>query len=194
MAGRQRQQPPPPVRPWANPGTVKMLAPLYDLPKHPKRWLQKFNLDDGLPAEENLHNYMLGINLNGVVEEDCVVRLFPNLQGLISSWYFSLPPGSITNWNMFEEKILAKFGDDRTTTSLINDLSNLKEKSGEKIKDFNSRINKLLNKILVTSSLGVDVQIEWYISSLPSNIAIFLDRANKAALVENMKEALFLKK
>ena len=36
----------------------------------------------------------------------------------------------------------------------------------------------------------VDVQIEWYISSLPSNIAIFVDRANKATLVENMKEAL----
>ncbi|MCY6488479.1 hypothetical protein, partial [Actinobacillus pleuropneumoniae] len=36
----------------------------------------------------------------------------------------------------------------------------------------------------------VDVKIEWYISSLPYNIASFVDRANKATLVENMKEAL----
>ena len=95
---------------------------------------------------------------------------------------------------MFEEQFLAKFGDDRTTSSLINDLSNLKSKSSEKIKDFNSRFNKLLNKIPVTTSPGVDVQIEWYISSLPSNIVIFVDRANKATLLENMKEALSVKR
>jgi len=59
-----------------------------------------------------------------------------------------------------------------------------------KIKDFNSRFNKLLNKILVTSKLGVDVQDEWYISALPSNITIFIDMTNKITLVENMKEAL----
>jgi len=150
MAGRQQQQPkqPPLFRPWANPGVVQMVAPIHDLPKHPEKWLPKFNPDDGLPAEEHLHNYMLGINLNGVVEEDCVVILFPyTLQGSASSWYFSLPPGSITNWDMFEEKFLAKFGDDHTIASLINDISNLKAKSGEKIKDFNSTSNKFLNKI-----------------------------------------------
>jgi len=48
----------------------------------------------------------------------------------------------------------------------------------------------LLNKISVASKPAVDVQIEWYISYLPSNIEIFVDRANKATLVENMKEAL----
>jgi len=71
--------------------------------------------------------------------------------------------------------------------SLINDLSNLKSSSDERIKDFNSRFNKLLNKIPTTSKPAVDMQIEWYISSLPSNIAIFVDKANKVTLVENMK-------
>ena len=77
---------------------------------------------------------------------------------------------------MFEKQFLAKFGDDKTTASLINDLSNLKAKTGEKIKDFNSRFNKLLNKIPNTSVPSAKIQIEWYISSLPSNIAIFVDR------------------
>lgn len=54
-----------------------MKYPLHPLPKHPKRWLLKFNLDDGLLVEEHLHNYMMVINLNGVDEEDFVVRLFP---------------------------------------------------------------------------------------------------------------------
>ena len=47
-----------------------------------------------------------------------------------------------------------------------------------------------MNKILATSKPRLDVQIEWYISSLPSDIEIFVDRSNKATLVENMKEAL----
>lgn len=107
--------------PWANPRVVQIPTPLHGLPKHLDRWLPKFNRDDGLPAKEHLHNYMLSINLNGVVEEDCIVRLFPyTLQGSPSSWYFSLPPGSITNWDIFEEQFLGKFGDDRTTASLIN--------------------------------------------------------------------------
>ena len=63
---------------------------------------------------------------------------------------------------MFEEKFLAKFGDERTIETLINYLSNLKAKAGEKIKYFNSIFNKLLNKIPTTSILGEEFQIEWY--------------------------------
>ena len=95
---------------------------------------------------------------------------------------------------MFEEQFLAKFGDDRTTATLINDILNLKAKPGEKIKDFNSRFNKLLSKILDTSVPGAKVQIEWYISSPPSNIAIFVDREKLLTLAENMEESLFVEK
>lgn len=89
---------------------------------------------------------------------------------------------------------MLKFWDDRTTTTLINDWSNLKYNPNEKIKYFNSRFNKLLNKILDTSRHGVDVQIEWYISALPSNIALFVDRAHKTILLDNMKESLSVEK
>lgn len=89
---------------------------------------------------------------------------------------------------------MTKFGDNCSTTSLINDLSNLKTNSGEKIKDFNSIFNKLLNKIPTTSRPVVDVQFEWYLSSLPSNTTIFVDNANKNTLVENMKEVVSIKK
>jgi len=36
----------PPPRPRANPGAVRMLAPLSQLPAHPKKWLPKFNPDN----------------------------------------------------------------------------------------------------------------------------------------------------
>ena len=146
-------------------------------------------------VEEHINNFMLSINLNGVVNEDAVVRLFPyTLQGIARSWYFSLPSGSITSWNIFQEQFLTKFGDDRSTATLINDLSNLKAMSREPIKDFNLCFNKILNKIPIASQPSEGVRSEWYIIALPSNIAIFVDRANKTTLVENMKEAIAVEK
>lgn len=49
----------------------------------------------------------------------------------------TLPSGSINIWEAFQEQFLTKFGDDRSTTTLINDLSNLKSEPKEPIKDFN---------------------------------------------------------
>lgn len=112
----------------------------------------------------------------------------------MGSWYFSLPSQSIKNWDTFEEEFLLKFGDDWTTFTLINDLSNLKTNPNEKIKDFNSIFNKLLNKILDTSKPGIDMHLEWYISALPSNIVMFVDGANKIVLLDNKKEYLSMEK
>lgn len=138
----------PPQRSWINPRAVRMAAPLHLFPTHPKKWLPKFNPDNGLLDEEHINNFMLSINLNEVVEEDVVVRLFPyTLQGPRGSQYFSLPSGSINSWDAFQEKFLTKFGYDRSTATQINDLSNLKVEPKEPIKDFNSRFNKLLNKM-----------------------------------------------
>ena len=55
-----------------------MHVPLTQLPTHPKKWLPKFNLENGMLAEEHINNFMLSINLNGVTEEDVAVRLFPS--------------------------------------------------------------------------------------------------------------------
>lgn len=145
-----------------------MEGPLHPLLAHTEKWLPKFNPDDGLPAEEHINNFMLSINLNEVVEEDILVRLFPyTLQGSGGSWYFSLPSGSINILDAFQEQFITKFGDDKSTSTLINDLSNLKAKPRELIKDFNSSFNELLNKIPTASKPSDEVQNEWFISSLP---------------------------
>ena len=59
--------------PWNNPGAVLMPAPLSRLPTHPEKWLAKFNPKASMLAEEHINNFMLSINLNGVVNEDVVV-------------------------------------------------------------------------------------------------------------------------
>jgi len=166
--------------PWNNPGAILMPAPLSPIPAHPEKWLPKFNLEAGMLAEEHINNFMLSINLNGVTNEDVVVRLFPyTLQGTAGSWYFSLSSGSITSWDIFHNQFLVKFGDDKSTATLINDLSNLKAQAKEPIKDFNLRFNKILNKIPTASQPSEEVRCEWYITALPSNIAIFVDRKIK---------------
>jgi len=94
----------PPSRPCANPSAVRMPAPLSQLLARPEKWLPKFNLNNGQLAKEHINNFILSINLNGVTEEDTVVRLFPyTLQGAAGSWYFSLPLGSINNWDTFQD-------------------------------------------------------------------------------------------
>ena len=73
-------------RPWATPGAVNMAAPLHDLLDNPGKWLPKFSPDLNIQAEEHINNFMLAINLNGVVHEDVVVRLFHyTLQGVAGS-------------------------------------------------------------------------------------------------------------
>ena len=73
-------------------------------------------------------------------------------------------------------------------------MSNLRAESRELIKYFNLRFNKILNKIPTASQPSEEVRSEWYITALPSNLAIFVDRANKTTLVENMKEAIAVEK
>jgi len=60
-----------------------------DLLANPEKWLPKYNLDDDLPTEEHLNNFMLVMNLNGVAHEDVVIKLFPyTFEGSVGSWYF----------------------------------------------------------------------------------------------------------
>lgn len=181
--------------PWKNLGFVQMVGPLHPLLTHPLKRLAKFNLDDSIPAEEHINNFMLSINLNGFVEEDTVERLFPyTFQGSVGSWYFSLPFGYIDSWNEFQEQFLTNFGDDCSTTTLLSDLSDLKAKPREPIKDLNSCFNKLLEKIPTASNPSIEFQNKWYISALRLTVVIFVERAAKPTLVESMKEAIAVEK
>jgi len=70
----------------------------------------------------------------------------------------------------------------------------LKAELRENIKGLNSRFNKLLNKIPMASKPSDEVQNEWYISNLPSNTTIFIDRDAKPTLAENIEEAIAIEK
>ena len=63
--------------PSNSPRAVLMFVPLSQLLAHPEKWLPKFNTEVGMLEKEHINNFMLPINLNGVTNEDAVVRIFP---------------------------------------------------------------------------------------------------------------------
>ena len=67
-----------------------------------------------------------------------------------------------------------QFGDDNTLGTLLLELSRLKINVNEKVKEFNQRFITLLNKIPNKSSKVV--QIEYYTTSLPLLLAMFVKR------------------
>jgi hypothetical protein len=54
----------------------------------------------------------------------------------------------------------------------------------EKIKYFNQSFFKLLNKMPETYKPGLDIQIDFYYSTLPVSISMFVKHENKNTLIE----------
>ena len=118
--------------------------------------------------------------------EDVVCRLFPyTFEGKAFPWCFSLPEGSITSWNQFHIVVLEKFGEDKTPAVLVLELSLIRMDGKEKIKDFNHHFLTLKNKIPVESRPPKGVVVEFYTSSLPQMIAMFVKKTRKVTLQDN---------
>ena len=83
-----------------------------------------------------------------MIYEDVVCRLFPyTFEGKYSTWYFALDSGSIPSWDVFTELFTQKFGDDKTPEDLVIEISSMKTKGKERVKDFNQRFSYLKNLI-----------------------------------------------
>jgi len=55
--------------------------------------------------------------------EDIVCRFFPyTFENSASTWYLSLPVGSITSWTKFQKYFLDKFAEETTTGDLMDEL------------------------------------------------------------------------
>jgi hypothetical protein len=74
------------------------------------------------------------------------------------------------------------------------EISKIRMGPKERIKYFNQRFLKLLNKMPETSKPGLDIQVEFYSSTLPVSIAMFVKRESKNTLTEEMQEDLYVEK
>jgi ribonuclease HI len=184
-----------PARPWLDQDVVAVPGPQHPLPKHPEKWLTKFDPDSKRTAEDHIMKFMLDIRLRNVEHEDVVCRLFPyTFEGNASTWYFSQQPRTITSWEKFESIFLEKFGDGKPPEVLVMDLSNLKMNAKEKVKDFNQRFLTLKNRIPTDSMPAESLVIAYYTKALHQSIAIWVKRSKKATLVEAFEEATQIEK
>jgi len=136
---------------------------------------------------------MLAMKIMNVQHEDVACRFFCfTLQEKASSWFFSLPPRSVTSWQQFETAFITQFGDDKTSGTLFLYLSRLRINKKEKVKEFNQKSITLLNKILDKPAEAV--QIEFYTSALPPPISIFVKRKEIRTLAENFLQAIKVEK
>ena len=91
---------------------------------------------------------MQAFRLRNVIHKDVFCRLFPyTFEGKASTWYFALEAGSISSWDVFAEFFTQKFGDEKTPEDLVIDLSSMKTKGKEVVKDYNQRFSYLKNRI-----------------------------------------------
>jgi ribonuclease HI len=184
-----------PARPWLDQDVVAVPGPQHPLPKHPEKWLTKFDLDSKRTAEDHIMKFMLDIRLRNVEHEYVVCRLFPyTFEGNASTWYFAQQPRTITSWEKFESIFLENFGDGKPPEVLVMDLSNLKMNAKEKVKDFNQRFLTLKNRIPTDSMPAESLVISYYTKSLHQSIAIWVKRSKKATLVEAFEEATQIEK
>jgi hypothetical protein len=135
-----------PARPWLDQDVVAVPGAQHPLPKHPEKWILKFDPDSKQIAEDRIKKFMLAIRLHNFEHEDVVCRLFPyTFEGNASTWYFAQQPHTIVSWEKFESCFLEKFRDGKPPEVLVMDLSSLKMNPKEKFKDFNQIFLTLKN-------------------------------------------------
>jgi hypothetical protein len=184
-----------PARPWLDQDVVAVPGAQHPLPKHPEKWLPKFDPDSKQIAEDHIKKFMLAIRLRNVEHEDVVCRLFPyTFEGNASTWYFSQQPHTIASWEKFESIFLEKFGDGKPPEVLVMELSNLKMNAKEKVKDFNQIFLTLKNRIPADSMPAESLVIAYYTKALHQSIAIWVKRSKKATLLEAFEEATQIEK
>ena len=133
------------------------------------------------------------MNIMNVQHEDVACRLFClTLQGKASPWFFNLLSGSITSWQQLENAFIMRFGDDKTSGTLLLELARLKINENENVKEFNQRFITPLNKI--PDKLLVAIQVEYYTVALPLTIPMFVKRKDIRTLEEKFEEAIQIKK
>ena len=106
----------------------------------------KFNREDSRTTWEHVSQYVLQLGEAGL-NDALRVRLFSlSLTGTAFSWFSSLAPGSILNWNQLEHKFYDHFFSGETEIRLL-DLTSVKQNRDESVLDYFQRF-KALKKIM----------------------------------------------
>jgi hypothetical protein len=97
--------------------------------------------------------------------------------GKESTWYFNLPPNSITSWEDFEKDFIGKFGERKTTISLYKELGAIKLEKREKLKGFNQHFTTILTMFTSETTSLQSFSIKYYTSAQIPSIVMFVNKS-----------------
>ena len=95
-------------------------------------------------------------------------------------------------FSTFTFTFIIRFGDDKTSGTLLLELERININENENVKEFNKIFITLLNKI--PDKLPEAIQIEYYIAVLPLSVAMLVKRKVIRNLEENFEEAIKVEK
>lgn len=169
---------------WMTQGPLSLLDVMHKIPKRAERMNINFNPDSVMKAEDHLDNFYLQLQTLEICYDNIACRLFPcTLDGQAAAWYHSLPPNSMQNWVSFKRMFLENLVDDKTPAMLLKELGSLKMEGKDKVKDFNQRFVRILNKFVADTKPHDSIAVDYYTSALPTTITQFFKRAAKRLLL-----------
>ena len=132
----------------------KPYPPEFDFISYPVGWripeFVKFNGEDSRTTWEHVSQYVLQLGEAGL-NDALRVRLFSlSLTGTAFSWFSSLAPGSILNWNQLERKFHDHFYSGEAEVRLL-DLTSIKQTRDETVLDYFQRFKALKNRCFNSS-------------------------------------------
>ena len=126
----------------------KPYPPEFDFVSYPAGWrvpvFTKFNCDDSRTTWEHVSQYILQLG-EASFNDALRVRLFSlSLTGMAFSWFSSLAPNSIRNWNQLEHKFHEHFLSGETEAKL-SDLTSVRQGHDEPTSDYFKRFKEIKN-------------------------------------------------
>jgi len=117
----------------------KSYPPEFDFVSYPAGWcvpeFLKFNGEDSRTTWEHVSKYVLQLGETGL-NDALRVRLFSlSLTGTTFSWFSSLAPGSILNWNQLKHKFHDHFFSGEAEVRLL-DLTSVRQNQDESVLDY----------------------------------------------------------
>ena len=126
----------------------KPYPPEFDFVSYPTSWhvieFVKFNGDDSHTTWEHVSQYVLQLGEAGLNDALRVCLFSLSLTGTAFSWFSSLVPGSILNWNQLECKFHDHFFSREIEVRLL-DLTSVKQNRDESVLNYFRRFKAMKN-------------------------------------------------
>jgi hypothetical protein len=159
----------------AIPGYPRQMPPKYE------KWLPKFIGTNAISAEEHMSNFWAFFQLHCISDdaEDLVMKSFSTtLYDASSSWYLSLPDGSIQTMDRLEEAFLKRWSVKEDLNMLLTRLNNLAKYKTESIREFHTRFETLLQRIAKSHHPKNDYLVHVYTRSFNGQLGYILRDKN----------------